>query len=202
MTRKLKDWVIPTLSLFVLIGGFFTYTLINRLINYNDPEVVPTVELSEDETINVDNDVTDNVAIKPYTDTNVEISKYYYKNSDQEEKQIKSLIRYENIYMPNTGILYRNNNEFSINSILDGTITNIKEDEILGNIIEIEHENNLVSVYENVTNITLKVGDKVKKGDVIATSLPNKLDNDNGYALHFEVYKEGKIVNPEEIFNS
>ena len=104
--------------------------------------------------------------------------------------------------MPNTGILYRNNNEFSINSILDGTITNIKEDEILGNIIEIEHENNLVSVYENVTNITLKVGDKVKKGDVIATSLPNKLDNDNGYALHFEVYKEGKIVNPEEIFNS
>ena len=112
--RKLKDWVIPVLSLFILFGGIFTFNLISKLIDYNDEDLtIPTVEIQED-TMDVTNDISDSNPIRPYNGENIEIAKYYYNKDDDESRQEKSLIKYENIYMPNTGILYTSNNHYTI----------------------------------------------------------------------------------------
>ena len=103
--------------------------------------------------------------------------------------------------MPNTGILYSSDEQFDVVAISDGTITSIKEDEILGYIVEIEHQNNLVTIYQSVSNVILEEGTVVKQGDVIATSGPNSLENEKANCLHFEVYKDGSLLNPESIYN-
>ena len=200
--RQLQDRVIPVLSLIILFGGIFTFNLISKLIDYNDEDLtIPTVEIQED-TMDVTNDISDSNPIRPYNGENIEIAKYYYNKDDDESRQEKSLIKYENIYMPNTGILYTSNNQFEILSILNGKVTNIKEDNILGNVIEISYSNNIVAVYECLTDVKVSVGDIVEQGDVIGLSSNKVLDSDQEYGFHFEVYKDNKIINPETLYNS
>ena len=204
MTKKrLKDWVIPTLALFVAGGTLFLYYMIGCILNDElVPEDIMFVNILKDnqETIEVQKEVT-NTIVKPYTNESVSISKYFYSKEDEETRQQQSLIKYESIYMPNTGILYSSDKEFNVIAVLDGKVSSIKEDEILGNIIEIEHSNNIVTIYQSVKNVTVKIGDKVKQGDVLALSGPNKLENEKDNCLHFEVYQEGNLINPESFYN-
>ncbi len=201
--RKLKEWVIPTLGLIVMCGAILLYYIIGNMINYNlvpDDTYVTNTLVDNDNTMNVQNEVESKI-IKPFTSNEVTISKYYYQASDEEARQQQSLIKYENIYMPNTGILYSSDQEFEIVSVLDGKVTSMKEDEILGNIIEIEHSNGLITIYQSVKDVKVKTGDVVKQGDVIAISGSNKLENEKENCLHFETYKEGSLINPEEFYN-
>lgn len=200
--RKLKSWVIPALSIFIVTGCILCYYLISNLMNYsvtNGPEYVTETLMEEDMPVN--KEVESQTSIKPYNNEHVQISKNFYSKNDDESKQQKSLIKYENIYMPNTGILYSSDTEFEILAVLDGKVTNIKEDNILGNIIEIEHNNGIISIYQSVKDIYVQVGDKVKQGNIIAKSGPNKLTNEKENCLHFEVYKDGSLRNPEEFYN-
>ena len=200
--RKLKNWVIPALSLFVILGCIICYYLISNLMNYsvtNGPEYVTDSLMGE--TMPVNNETEVQISIKPFTREDITISKYFYNKEDEEKRQQASLIMYENIYMPNTGVLYSSDTEFEIISVLDGKITNIKEDDILGNILEIEHSNGIVTIYQSIKDISVKVGDTIKQGDVIAKSGPNKLTNEKENCLHFEVYKNGTLINPEEFYN-
>jgi stage II sporulation protein Q len=204
MTKKrLKDWVIPTLALFVAGGALFLYYMIGCILNDElVPEDIMFVNILKEnqETIEVQKEVT-NTVVKPYTDESVTISKYFYSKEDDEARQQRSLIKYENIYMPNTGILYSSDKEFNVIAVLDGKISSIKEDEILGNIIEVEHSNNIVTIYQSVKNVSVKIGDTVKQGDIIALSGSNKLENEKDNCLHFEVYQEGNLINPENFYN-
>lgn len=201
--RKLKDWVLPALAIIVLIGAIFSYYLISNLLNYsvtNDLSYItdPVVEKTEE----VNNEVTEEkvTPIKPYASENVNVSKYFYRQEDDEKKQQSSLIKYENIYMPNTGILYSSTEKFDCVASLSGKVTKIKEDKIMGQIIEIEHSNDLVLVYQSLSDIQVKEGDTVNQGDIIAASGANKLADEKENCLHFEVYKEGNLLNPEEFY--
>jgi stage II sporulation protein Q len=201
--RRLREWVIPTLAIFVVAGTLFLYYIIGSILN---DELVPQdtmfVNILQDnnETIEVQKEISVK-PIKPYTEETVSISKHFYNKNDEASKQQQSLIKYENIYMPNTGILYSSDNEFNVIAVLDGKVTIVKEDEILGNIIEIEHSNNIVTIYQSVKDVNVKVGDEVKQGDLLAKSGSNKLENEKENCLHFEVYLEGNIINPEELFD-
>ena len=101
--------------------------------------------------------------------------------------------------MPNTGILYSSDAEFEIVAISNGKVISVKEDDILGNIVEIEHDNNIIAIYQSIKEVKVKTGDTIKQGDIIALSGPNKLENEKENCLHFEIYKEGNIINPETI---
>ena len=203
MTKKrLKDWVIPTLALIVAIGILVLYYMIGSILNDNlVPEDTMFINIlnKQEETVEVQKEVVTK-AIKPYTDENVTISKYYYSKEDDSTRQQQSLIKYENIYMPNTGVLYSSDKEFNVVSTLDGKISSIKEDKILGNIIEIEHINGIVTIYQSVKNVNVNIGDTVKQGDIIALSGPNKLENEKENCLHFEVYQNGNLINPENFY--
>ncbi len=66
-----------------------------------------------------------------------------------------------------------------------------------GNTIAIQHTNNVVSFYKHNSNLLKKVGDKVKTGEAIAI-IGNTGEQTTGPHLHFELWKNGKAVNPEE----
>ena len=203
MTRKrLKDWVIPTLGIFVALGSVFCYFLLSYIFNYDQDftkDTYTTKALIEESVI-VNEEINTTIS-KPFTSEKVAISKYFYHSKDEEDRQINSLIKYQNIYMPNTGILYNSDEQFDIVAITDGKVTAVKEDEILGNIIEVEHNDNLISIYQSVKDVKVTEGTLVKQGDILATSGPNKLENEKENCLHFEVYKDGNLLNPESIYN-
>ena len=128
-------------------------------------------------------------------------AKNYYDKNASEEDQIKSLIYYKNTYMQNTGILYNSEEEFDVVSVLDGTVTSITEDEILGKVVEIAHSTELITIYHCLGEVNVNVGDNVKQNDVIGKS--GKVNIDEGYdnALLFEVNYKGSIINPTEFYN-
>ena len=103
--------------------------------------------------------------------------------------------------MENTGVLYTSDKEFDVIAVLDGTIKDIKQDELLGNVIEVVHSNDLVSVYYSLKDIEVNKGDKIVKGQTIGKSGSNKLENEKENCLLFEVYYKGNLINPEEFYN-
>ena len=82
-----------------------------------------------------------------------------------------------------------------------GTVESIyKDDILLGTQITIVHDNGLKSVYRFVTETeSLSVGDRVEKGEVIATVAEATGDEyKDGAHLHFAVEKDGKAVDPTQ----
>lgn len=205
--RRLRKFVIPTICLMLVCTIIFSSYKMYQILTAGVPIVNPT---STDNTSEVNNNQDDTnitptinqakTIIRPYTSTDVSATIPYYNIDGTNDEQAAALIYYEGIYMQNTGVLYTSNNSFDVVSILDGTIKNIKEDSLMGNIVEIEHTNNLTTVYQSLGEVKVKVGDTVKQGDVIATSGQNKITTDTSNALHFEVFYKGEVFNPEEFY--
>lgn len=144
--------------------------------------------------------VKQNIIGLPYTLDTVKITKNYYNKEDSEENQINSLLYYKDTYMQNTGVLYTNEQEFDVVSVLDGEVTSVTKDEILGNVVEISHSNNLITIYECLGEVTVKPGDKVSQGEKLGKSGSVDIDKGYGNALIFEVNLKGEIINPNDFF--
>lgn len=144
---------------------------------------------------------TDVMIIKPYVDQNVTISKNYYDFKEDSEKQEKSLIIYENTYIPSSGVSYSGKESFDVIAILPGTVKTVKEDDILGNVITVEHENGIVSEYQSISDIKVKVGDLVNQGQVLAKSSTSNISPELKNHLYFELIINGECVNPENYYN-
>jgi len=80
----------------------------------------------------------------------------------------------------------------------DGKVIEIKYNGGLGNFIKISHGYGYTTVYGHLLTTLVKVGDKVKKGDVIATMGTTGLSQVNH--LHYEVRKNGEPQNPMIFF--
>ena len=72
---------------------------------------------------------------------------------------------------------------------------------MMGTTVQIKHDNNLISVYQSLSNVKVKVDDTVIQGQVVAQSGESNINKDLGNHLHFELYHNGNIVNPEEYYN-
>lgn len=85
----------------------------------------------------------------------------------------------------------------TIKSTLDGTIIFTGFSAGDGNIIQIQHGNNLVSIYKHCSAILKTTGTRVKSGEAIAV-VGNTGEKSRGSHLHFELWFNGSPVNPQE----
>ena len=139
--------------------------------------------------------------IRPYYITDADIVQNYYDYKDDAEKQINSLIYYDDTYLQSTGVAYTSPKQFDVVSILDGTITSIKDDQLLGKVVEITHNNNLISVYQSLGEVNVKENEFIKQGDIIGISGESNISKEIGNHLYFELIQNGMNVNPEEYFD-
>lgn len=140
----------------------------------------------------------------PVTDPDaVEIQKQFYDFDGTAEQQEAALVFYNNTYHPNTGIdiTTKSGETFDVVAALSGTVTNVLEDSLLGNVIEIEHDKGIVTQYQSVTDIGVKVGDQVDQGQKLASAGKSLYNEEAGTHLHFEIRKDGVAVNPIDFFN-
>lgn len=185
-----------------LFGMYFAQKYARDLL-FNDDNDLKYVdgEITE----NRDNDVpvvnTDTIIVRPYLDNSVSIAKTFYDYTSEAGDQENSIIYYEGTYMQNSGVDYASDNVFDIISVLDGTVISVADNDILGTTIEVRHSNDLISVYQSLSNVTVKVDDQIIQGQIIAKSGTSNINKDLGNHLHFELYYKGKIVNPEEYYN-
>ena len=197
--RKVKKNVVNVLYIFsaVLLVSLFTiseYKLnkkpqeksyVNKTIFENEIPVV-----AQKETL-----------IRPYVDNAIQIKTNYYNSKDNEETQKNSLIFYENTYLQSTGIDYKIDYDFDVVSILDGVVITVREDQILGKIVEIKHDNNIISSYQSLGEVYVNVGDEVKQGALIGKSGTSNLQKEMGSHLHFELSIDSKNVDPVDYYD-
>lgn len=87
-----------------------------------------------------------------------------------------------------------------IKSIASGIVIFTEWTPEAGNIIMIQHKNNMVSTYKHCSQLYKKSGDEVERGDVIA-AVGNGGELTTGPHLHFELWIQGKAVDAEDYIN-
>ncbi len=139
--------------------------------------------------------------VKPYTNEEVQILKYFYDYQAEAANQEKSILYHENTYIQNSGMDFGLTDTFDVVSVLDGTVVDVREDELLGTVVEIKHDNDFISSYQSLSEVSVKKNDTIKQGQVIGKSGTNTIDQDLGNHLHFELYKSGEVVDPSKYFD-
>ena len=196
---KLRSYVIPVLILFLVFGVYLTYAIIEsnkRLSKVPDNHVTETITRKE---LPVINELE--VIINPYTQAEVKVGKGFYDYKGSEEDQEKSITRYEDTYLQNTGVDFTSDNTFGVISILSGEVIEVKDDETLGKTVIVQHKNNYISTYQSLSEVTVKKGDKISQGKVLGKSGTNQMEKDLGNHLHFELSINNQMVNPLDYLN-
>lgn len=87
-------------------------------------------------------------------------------------------------------------NEF-IKSTLDGTVVFSGFTNNDGYVIQVQHSNNIVSIYKHNSELMVRTGDYVKAGRPIAI-VGNSGETSSGPHLHFELWYNGSPINPQD----
>ena len=83
----------------------------------------------------------------------------------------------------------------SVLATLDGTVILATYTADTGYVIQVQHSQNLVSVYKHCGSLLKKVGDSVKAGEAIAL-VGNTGEKTTGPHLHFEIWNRGRALDP------
>ncbi len=84
----------------------------------------------------------------------------------------------------------------SILAVLDGVVVLSTYTADTGYLIQLQHNQDFVSIYKHCGALLKKQGDRVKSGEVIAL-VGNTGTLSTGPHLHFELWYKGQAVNPE-----
>lgn len=129
------------------------------------------------------------------------VTKFFDYNADQEDRE-NALVLYNNRFYQSTGIdiATASADTFDVVASISGTVEEIKEDPLLGNVVVLSHGEDLKTYYASLGEVSVTTGDDVAQGDTLGTAGKNLFGKDNGTHVHFEIRKDGKEVNPESYF--
>lgn len=202
-----KRWALPAiyissaaliLALVFIIQNSFT----NTANNDKPEEAVETGQNVDQPAVEVNSNL-EKIQM-PVTDVaSTVIKKQFYDVNADEKEQEEALVFYNNRYEPNKGIDVAKNDgkPFEVVASLSGNVTKVQEDALLGNVIDVDHGDGVVTRYQSVTDIQVAVGDEVKQGDVLATASKSQINEKAGTHVHFEIRKDDVALNPIEFID-
>lgn len=87
-------------------------------------------------------------------------------------------------------------------AMVDGTVERVKEDSMLGYVVNIKTDNYVVSYCGLGKNVAVSQGDEVKSGDIIGTvgTVPSEAMDDSH--IHIEIKVNGKAIDPLTVINN
>lgn len=199
---RLKGFVLPTIYVLIIVTSFFSVSLLNNLLLGDITNYDYSGSLMQDvtEAVMGETEEVETTVVMPYGTAAVNELVSYYSKDDDAQKQQKSLILYQNTYMPSTGIIYGATESFDVLSVYDGEVKNISQDDILGTVVEVSHNTNLTTFYYSLTDVKLNVGDQIKAGTFLGKSTTNKI-YDKQCNFLFEVYYQGKSIDPVKFYS-
>lgn len=203
MEKNINKPVIYSLfvGLFVIIAGSFFFMENTGPGDYNyDSDYQYVSKLFDDG--NSDSAVVKNseTLLKPFTDANVKIVQNFYDYRGQEAEQENAIINYDQTYIQNNGVAYSGDKSFDVISVLSGTVTKVTEDKLQGKIVEVTHENNIITTYKSLSDVLVKQNDVLKQGTIIGKSGTANINKELGDHVLFEVSINGVYINPESYY--
>ena len=196
---KLRKYVLPTIYVLIILVTFLSVSLINNHLLKNVTNYNYSKSIMKDVTENVLSEILPDKFERPYLSENVKLLSGFYSKDYDDESQKNSLIVYQNTYMPSSGTFYASQDEFDVVSVYDGKVKSIKKDEMLGDTVEVQHSDNLTTIYYSLKDVTLRENDDIKKGTIIGKATSNNLVTDKN-VLFIEVYLKGKQIDPEKFY--
>lgn len=184
------------IGVLILVFGVFFISLSFIEPNPGDtPNDPPTNDPNDD-----DPPVTYETIKVPVAGESFQVIRKYWTLSSTTEDQVVSLIKFGSKYFTSKGVSYTVNNEdFNVVASLSGVVKSVTDSPVYGKTVVIEHDNDIVTEYLSLGNVTVEVGDEVDQGEVIGTSGTNEYDQAAENHVHFKISVDGKYRNPEEL---
>jgi murein DD-endopeptidase MepM/ murein hydrolase activator NlpD len=85
-------------------------------------------------------------------------------------------------------------------AVAAGVVTYAGDRQGFGKMVRIDHGNGFETLYAHDQKVLVKVGDVVKKGQIVALS--GSTGRSSGPHVHFEVHKNGRVVDPASYIHS
>jgi murein DD-endopeptidase MepM/ murein hydrolase activator NlpD len=85
-----------------------------------------------------------------------------------------------------------------VSAVLDGTVIFTGWTMETGFVIEVQHMNNIISVYKHNSSLLKETGDLVRAGDAISVVGDSGERYTSGPHLHFEIWYKGSSLDPEK----
>lgn len=206
--KSVKKIFVPTIYLMAILSvvGCILLTImsINKYLTESEKFDYSINGLIDNEVKPVqgeDNTKNDVKVIKPFRNEKVTIGRGFYDFEGEQTNQEKSIIFYENTYMQNSGVDYVSDEVFDVISVLAGKVISVDTDEVLGNIVKIEHAKNIITTYQGIDKVALKVGDVVSQGTIVGVSGKSLVNSNYTTSLHFEVNYKGELIDPEKFYS-
>lgn len=206
--KSVKKIFVPTIYLIAILSvvGCILLTImsINKYLTESEKFDYSINGLIDNEVKPVqgeDNTKNNVKVIKPFRNEKVTIGRGFYDFEGEQTNQEKSIIFYENTYMQNSGVDYVSDEVFDVISVLAGKVISVDTDEVLGNIVKIEHDKNIITTYQGIDKVALKVGDVVSQGTIVGVSGKSLLNSNYTTSLHFEVNYKGELIDPEKFYS-
>lgn len=203
-----KKWFFPSVYLVLaalLISAVFWYQ------NSGDEEIADDVQETEDYTPVLNEEEPAEPVMGEQEEVSFPVAnpedaqivtKFFDYNADEAE-QVNALIHYNNRYYQSTGVDFarEDGESFEVLASLSGTVSEVKEDPLLGNVVIIEHSDDVKTFYASLGEVAVQADDEVAQGEVLGTAGTSNFGKDKGTHVHFEIRKNDVAVNPESVFN-
>ncbi|WP_209123340.1 M23 family metallopeptidase [Alkalihalobacillus sp. BA299] len=205
-----KKWMLPAVYLgaaaIVLSAFFFMQNQDNTALESDPPGVTQPsengIEVQEGEAVTVTS-ANEVIKMPVANESEVDIVGYFYDYNATAEEQQAALVYYNNMYYQNKGIdLAKENGEsFEVTAALSGTVVKAEKDPLLGYVIEVNHDNGVITHYHSLEGLEVEEGSSVKQGDIIGRAGRNLYNAEADVHAHFEIRHNGEAVNPLDYFN-
>ena len=202
MLKKNVIYGLYALVCILLVGVIYYFDFANNKLEENKPDddyqyVTRIFGEEEQPVVN-----TTETILRPYSDGSVKILQNFYNYQASSEEQENSIVNYEETYMQNTGVAYGGiENDFDAISVLPGTVVSVKEDKLLGFVVEIKNNEKITTIYQGLKEVNLKENDNINQGDYIGKCSETNLGKELGKHIVFELKIDGNYVNPEEYYD-
>ncbi|WNF37304.1 M23 family metallopeptidase [Bacillaceae bacterium IKA-2] len=208
-----KRWALP--ALYLGLGALVLSAAI--WLQATEPEIVqegPDVDQSEIQDRNANFDinyedalpvskVSENIKMPVTNEANVKVVGSFFDYNLTEEENQAALVLYDNTYRQNKGIdiAMESGDTFDVAAALSGIVIKAEKDALFGNVVHIEHDNDLVTVYESLESLKVEKGQSLKQGSVIGQAGRSLYNQSAAIHVHFEIRQDGKALNPIDYFN-
>ncbi|MFV8826350.1 peptidoglycan DD-metalloendopeptidase family protein [Alkalihalobacterium sp. APHAB7] len=204
-----KKWMLPAVYLgaaaIVLSAFFLMQNQDNTALE--DPSGVTQpmedgIEVIEGEAVPVTS-ANEVIKMPVANESEVDIVGYFYDFNSSAEEQEAALVYYNNMYYQNRGIdiAKEDGESFEVTAALSGTVVKAEKDPLLGHVVEINHEDGVITHYHSLEGLEVEEGSSVKQGDIIGRAGRNLYNAEAAVHVHFEIRHNGNAVNPLDYFN-
>lgn len=128
------------------------------------------------------------------------LTPFYDANASEEERQA-AMVQEGNTFVASTGIDIASPDglPFDVLASAAGKVSLVDEHPTNGSEVEITSAGGLVTVYQSLSDVQVKVGDEVAQGTIIGKSGRSEAGKDLGNHLRFQTVQNGEPVNPGDL---